>query len=136
MDWVDLPGLEMEVLGHLPGLEGSVLGEVTKGSDSDTVAQKLSKLSTVADPRTPVKCRGKYLPAPATEHKLAPTQMPIQFLLNLSLSSAAGWLFDSSPRVQKRIQYCVRFGTLGEELEKPPCRHREVMDGFNQVPKD
>ena len=96
MDWVDLPGLEMEVLGDLPGLEGSVLGEVTKGSDSDTVAQQLSKLSTVADPRTPVKCRGKYLPAPATEHKLAPTQMPIQFLLNLSLSSAAGWLFDFS----------------------------------------
>ena len=59
MDWVDLPGLEMEVLGDLPGLEGSVLGEVTKGSDSDTVAQKLSKLSTVADPRTPVKWRGR-----------------------------------------------------------------------------
>ena len=57
MDWVDLPGLEMEVLGDLPGLEGSVLGEVTRCSNSDTVAQKLSKLSTVADPRTPVKWR-------------------------------------------------------------------------------
>lgn len=85
MDWVDLPGLEMEVLGDLPGLEGSVLGEVTRCSNSDTVAQKLSKLSTVADPRTPVKWRGRYLPAPAAEHKVAPTQMPIQLLLNLSL---------------------------------------------------
>ena len=76
MDWVDLPGLEMEVLGDLPGLEGSVLGEVTKGSDSDTVAQKLSKLSTVADPRTPVKCRGKYLPAPASSDTDADTISP------------------------------------------------------------
>ena len=83
MDWVDLPGLEMEVLSDLPGLEGRVLGEVARCSNSDTVAQKLSKLSTVADPRTPVKWRGRYLPAFAAEHKLAPTQMPIQLLLKV-----------------------------------------------------
>ena len=106
MDWVDLPGLEMEVLGDLPGLEGSVLGEVTRCSNSDTVAQKLSKLSIVADPRTPVKWRGRYLPAPAAEHKVAPTQMPIQLLLKV-------------PKFKPFL-----------------ARHREVMDGFNQVPKD
>ena len=83
MDWVDLPGLEMEVLSDLPGLEGRVMGEVARCSNSDTVAQKLSKLSTVADPRTPVKWRGRYLPAPAAEHKLAPTQMPMQLLLKV-----------------------------------------------------
>ena len=59
MDWVDLPGLKMEVLSDLPGLEGRVLGEVARCSNSDTVAQKLSKLSIVADPRTPVKWRGR-----------------------------------------------------------------------------
>ena len=83
MDWVDLPGLKMEVLGDLLGLEGRALGEVTRCSNSDTVAQKLSKLSTVADPRTPVKWRGRYLPALAAEHKVALTQMPIQLLLKV-----------------------------------------------------
>ena len=75
-------------------------------SISDTEAQKLSKLSIVADPGTPVKWRGRYLPAFAAEHKLAPTQMPIQLLL----------------KVPKFKPFLVR--------------HREVMDGFNQVPKD
>ena len=59
VDWVDLPGLKLEVLGDLLGLEGRALGEVTRCSNSDTVAQKLSKLSIVADPRTPVKWRGR-----------------------------------------------------------------------------
>ena len=106
MDWVDLPGLKMEVLGDLLGLEGRALGEVTRCSNSDTVAQKLSKLSIVADPRTPVKWRGRYLPAPAAEHKVALTQMPIQLLLKV-------------PKFKPFL-----------------ARHREVMDVFNQVPKD
>ena len=37
------------------------------------------------------------------------------------LTILQGGFFNSSPKVQKRIQYCMRFWTLGEELKKPPC---------------